>query len=100
MTSNIDHRRPIRERINVKVYVTEASWKGAVRLPAPSQYTLRMLEQRLLWNHPRKALFKIKTMLWSAESTSVSIAPHDWSPRASAAGRRRRRLWAAATGDL
>ena len=30
----------------------------------------------------------------------VNIAVHDWSRRASAAGRRRRRLRAAATGDL
>jgi len=100
--SNTDHRSPIRERINVnkksdvQVYITEASWKG----PAPSQCTLWMSELRLLWNHPRKALFKIKTPLWSAESTSVNIAPHDWSLLSSAAGRHRRRLWAAVTGDL
>jgi len=59
-----------------------------------------MLEQRLLQNHPQKALFKIKTLLRSAESTSFSIAPHDWSWRASATGRHWRRLQAAATGDL
>jgi len=76
------------------------------RVPAPLQCcTLRMLEQRLMWNHPRKALFKIKMPLWSAESTSVSITPHDWGRRASATGwhrwcRRQRRLRAATTGDL
>jgi len=67
---------------------------------APSQCTMRMLELRLLRNHPRKALFKIKMSLWSAESTSVHIAPRDWSWRSSAAGRRRRPLRAAVTGDL
>jgi len=45
------------------------------RTPAPSQYTLQMLELRLLRNHPRKALFKINTPLWSAELTSVSASP-------------------------
>ena len=58
------------------------------------------LELRVLRNHPRRALFEMKTPLRSAESTSVNIAPHDWSWRASAVGRRRRRLRAAATGDL
>jgi len=52
---------------------------------------------RLLQNHPRKALCKIKTPLWSAESTSAHISPYDWSRWASAAGRRLRRLRAAAT---
>jgi len=70
------------------------------RTPAPSQCTLQMLGQRLLRNHPRKALFKINMPLWSAESTSVNTAPHDWSRRSSAAGRRRWRLRAAVTGDL
>jgi len=45
-TSNTDHRRPIRERINVnkhvtsdvQVYVTEASWNGAARLPHRSAH--------------------------------------------------------------
>jgi len=68
--------------------------------PAPSQCTLQMIELQLLQNHPWKALFKIKMPLRSAESTSVSIAPHDWSRRSSSAGRRRRRLRAATTGDL
>jgi len=36
-----------------------------------------MSELRLLQNHPRKALFKIKTPLWSAESTLANIAPRD-----------------------
>jgi len=35
----------------------------------------------IMRNHPRKALFKIKTPLRSAESTAVNIAPHDWSRR-------------------
>jgi len=59
-----------------------------------------MLEVRLLRNHRQKALFEIKTPLRSAKSTSASIAPHDWSRRSSAAGRRLRRLRAAANGDL
>jgi len=112
-TSNTDHRRPIRERINVKNWTNTSpltsrfTWgllKGR-RMPAPSQCTLianlRMLKLRLLRNHHRiRALFEIKTSLWSAESTSVNIAPHDWSQRASAAGQRRRRLRATTTGDL
>jgi len=36
-----------------------------------------MLELRLLRNHPRKALFKIKTPLWSAASTSPSMIEAD-----------------------
>jgi len=110
-TSNIDHRRPIRERININknrtnmpplTYIGLRNWgllKGR-RAPAPSQCTLWMLELRLLRNHPRKALFKIKTPLRSAELTSANIASHDLSWRASAASHRRRRLWAALTGDL
>jgi len=38
-TSNIDHRWRIRERINVKKYVTsDISWKGAVHLPHHSAH--------------------------------------------------------------
>jgi len=36
-----------------------------------------MLELRLLRNHSRKALFKIKTPLWSAESTSARMIEAD-----------------------
>jgi len=66
--------------------MTEAFWKGAREgrhAPAPSQCTLQMLALGLLQNHCRKALVKIKAplriRLWSAESTSVNIAPHDWA---------------------
>jgi len=36
-----------------------------------------MLELRLLRNHHGKALFKIKTPLWSAESTSPRMIEAD-----------------------
>jgi len=100
------------ESTSTKIEQTRHLWRPGLRnwgllkghrMPAPSEYTLWMLELWLLQNHPRKALFKIKTPLWSAESTSANIAPRDWSRWASAAGRAgvvQRCLWAATTGDL
>ena len=100
------------ESISTKIEQTRHLWRPGLRnrgllkserAPRTCLIALHIANVRtmaILRNHPRKALFKIKTPLWSAESTSANIAPRGWSRRASAVVRRRRRLRAAATGDL
>ena len=105
-TSNIDHRRPTRERINVN-----KNWTNTSPLTSRSRFTyLRPLERA-----PRACPIAVhianvrttatakspwKSAIWNQDAATVSIAPHDWSRRYCAAGRRQWRLRAAATGDL
>ena len=98
------------ESTTTKIEQTRHLWRPDLRIwgllkgrcaPVPSQCTLiANVTTTATAKSPSKSVLEIKTPLWSAESTSVNIAPRGWSRRASAVVRRRRRLRAAATGDL